>query len=114
MVREWDFLYTEAMANTHKDGKKDVRVGCSGWSYRDWREGLYEGVPQRRWLERYAEEFDTVEVNATFYRLPREKTVADWVDQTPPGFSFAVVLTALRASLDLTDMPLSYPRGGRR
>jgi uncharacterized protein YecE (DUF72 family) len=78
------------MANTHKTGKKDVRVGCSGWSYRDWREGLYEGVPQRRWLERYAEEFDTVEVNATFYRLPREKTVADWVDQTPPGFTFAV------------------------
>ena len=67
-----------------------VRVGCSGWSYRDWRESLYKDVPQRRWLERYAEDFDTVEVNATFYRLPREKTVADWVEQTPPGFSFAV------------------------
>ncbi|HEY2477842.1 MAG TPA: DUF72 domain-containing protein [Solirubrobacterales bacterium] len=67
-----------------------VRIGCSGWSYRDWRERLYEGVPQRRWLARYAEEFDTVEVNATFYRLPRERTVAGWVEQTPPGFSFAV------------------------
>jgi uncharacterized protein YecE (DUF72 family) len=77
------------MTNTHKS-VKPVRVGCSGWSYRDWREGLYAGVPQRRWLERYAEEFDTVEVNATFYRLPREKTVAGWVEQTPPGFTFAV------------------------
>ncbi|HVW45951.1 MAG TPA: DUF72 domain-containing protein [Solirubrobacterales bacterium] len=67
-----------------------VRIGCSGWSYRDWREGLYEGVPQRRWLERYAEVFDTVEVNATFYRLPRERTVEAWVEQTPDGFSFAV------------------------
>lgn len=67
-----------------------VRIGCSGWSYRDWRDGLYRGVPQRRWLGRYAEEFDTVEVNATFYRLPRERTVGDWVEQTPPGFSFAV------------------------
>ncbi len=67
-----------------------VRVGCSGWSYREWRERLYAGVPQRRWLERYAQEFDTVEVNATFYRLPRERTVAGWVEQTPPGFSFAV------------------------
>jgi hypothetical protein len=45
-----------------------VRIGCSGWSYGDWRSGLYpEGLPQRRWLERYAEIFDTVEVNATFY-----------------------------------------------
>ncbi|HEX4752439.1 MAG TPA: DUF72 domain-containing protein [Solirubrobacterales bacterium] len=67
-----------------------VRIGCSGWSYRDWREGLYAGVPQRRWLERYAESFDTVEVNATFYRLTRERTVAAWVEQTPDGFSFAV------------------------
>jgi uncharacterized protein YecE (DUF72 family) len=41
-----------------------VRVGCSGWQYRDWRDGLYKGVPQSRWLERYAEVFDTVEVNA--------------------------------------------------
>jgi uncharacterized protein YecE (DUF72 family) len=67
-----------------------VRIGCSGWSYRDWREGLYAGVPQRRRLERYAEVFDTVEVNATFYRLPRRSTVAGWVEQTPDGFSFAV------------------------
>jgi uncharacterized protein YecE (DUF72 family) len=67
-----------------------VRIGCSGWSYRDWREGLYAGVPQRRRLERYAETFDTVEVNATFYRLPRRTTVAAWVEQTPEEFSFAV------------------------
>jgi uncharacterized protein YecE (DUF72 family) len=67
-----------------------VRIGCSGWSYRDWRDGLYEGVPQRRWLERYAEAFDTVEVNATFYRLPRRSTVAAWAGETPEGFSFAV------------------------
>jgi uncharacterized protein YecE (DUF72 family) len=67
-----------------------VRIGCSGWSYADWRAGLYAGVPQRRWLERYAESFDTVEVNATFYRLPRQSTVEGWVEQTPAGFSFAV------------------------
>ncbi|HEX3362626.1 MAG TPA: DUF72 domain-containing protein [Solirubrobacterales bacterium] len=67
-----------------------LRIGCSGWSYRDWREGLYAGVPQRRWLERYAEAFDTVEVNATFYRLPRRSTIEAWVEQTPDGFSFAV------------------------
>ena len=43
---------------------KPVRIGCSGWNYQDWRGRLYpQGVPQRRWLELYAERFDTVEVN---------------------------------------------------
>jgi uncharacterized protein YecE (DUF72 family) len=68
----------------------EVRIGCSGWSYDSWREGLYRGLPARRWLERYAEVFDTVEVNATFYRLPKRGTVEGWVEQTPPGFLFAV------------------------
>jgi uncharacterized protein YecE (DUF72 family) len=68
-----------------------VRIGCSGWSYRDWRGGLYpDGLPARRWLERYAEVFDTVEVNATFYRLAKRETVEGWVEQTPAGFLFAV------------------------
>ncbi|HEX2265023.1 MAG TPA: DUF72 domain-containing protein [Solirubrobacterales bacterium] len=69
---------------------KDVRIGCSGWVYASWREGIYEGVPQARWLERYAELFDTVEVNATFYRLIKRSTVEGWVERTPPGFLFAV------------------------
>ena len=65
-----------------------VRIGCSGWSYDDWRGVLYpDGLPQRRWLERYAEVFDTVELNATFYRLPKEKTVRDWVVRCPTIFS---------------------------
>jgi uncharacterized protein YecE (DUF72 family) len=68
-----------------------VHVGCSGWQYRSWREVLYPpGLAQRRWLERYAEVFDTVEVNATFYRLASREAVAGWVAQTPPGFVFAV------------------------
>jgi uncharacterized protein YecE (DUF72 family) len=68
-----------------------IRVGCSGWNYRDWRGTFYpEGLPARRWLEHYATEFDTVEVNATFYRLTTAKAVANWVEQTPPGFCFAV------------------------
>jgi uncharacterized protein YecE (DUF72 family) len=77
-----------------------VRIGCSGWSYGDWRGGLYpDGLPQRRWLERYAEVFDTVEVNATFYRLPKEETVRSWTEQVPGDFLFAV-----KASRYLTHM----------
>jgi uncharacterized protein YecE (DUF72 family) len=69
---------------------KDVRIGCSGWVYGSWRHGIYEGVPQARWLERYAELFDTVEVNATFYRLIKRSTVEGWAERTPSGFLFAV------------------------
>jgi uncharacterized protein YecE (DUF72 family) len=68
-----------------------VHVGCSGWNYRAWRGELYPpGLPARRWLERYAERFDTVEVNATFYRLIARSAVERWIEQTPAGFSFAV------------------------
>jgi uncharacterized protein YecE (DUF72 family) len=59
--------------------------------YDSWRGRLYpEREPKRRWLELYAQRFDTVEVNSTFYRLARESAVAGWVNQTPPGFLFAV------------------------
>lgn len=69
---------------------KRVWIGCSGWSYKDWKGDLYRDVPASRWLERYAETFDTVEVNATFYRLPKRETVEGWVEQTPEGFLFAI------------------------
>jgi uncharacterized protein YecE (DUF72 family) len=70
---------------------RPVRIGCSGWNYAHWRERVYpKGLPQRRWLEHYATLFDTVEVNTTFYRLPRRESVAAWVEEVPPGFLFAV------------------------
>jgi uncharacterized protein YecE (DUF72 family) len=69
---------------------KSVRIGCSGWSYQSWRGGLYpDGLGQKRWLGRYAEVFDTVELNATFYRLPSPEMVAGWAERSPPGFLFA-------------------------
>jgi uncharacterized protein YecE (DUF72 family) len=68
-----------------------LRVGCSGWVYRDWRGSFYpKDLPQRRWLERYAEVFDTVEINNTFYRLPSRDAVAGWHEATPAGFTFTV------------------------
>src|SRR5260370_35402899 len=52
-----------------------VLAGTSGWQYRDWRAAFYPaGVPQRRWLEHYAQQFATVENNGTFYRLPARDT----------------------------------------
>jgi uncharacterized protein YecE (DUF72 family) len=70
---------------------REVRIGCSGWNYSHWRERVYpKGLPQRGWLEHYAALFDTVEVNTTFYRLPRREAVASWVAGSPPGFLFTV------------------------
>jgi uncharacterized protein YecE (DUF72 family) len=77
---------------------RPVHVGCSGWNYADWRERFYpKGLPPRRWLEHYARFFDTVEVNATFYRLGSPAAVGAWIEQTPAQFVFA-----LKASRYLT------------
>src|SRR2546422_11526086 len=80
-----------AKQTMHARKAHPVHVGCSGWSYRAWRGELYRaGLPARRWLERYAESFDTVEVNSTFYRLIARTAAENWVAQTPPRFIFAV------------------------
>jgi len=77
-----------------------IRIGCSGWVYRDWRGPFYSpDLPQSRWLERYAQTFDTVELNTTFYRLARPAAAVRWVEQTPSGFTFAA-----KASRYLTHM----------
>ena len=78
-------------------GSRPVRIGCSGWNYASWKDEFYEGKPARLWLEHYAQYFDTVEVNNTFYRLPLKTSVARWVEETPTKFVFA-----LKASRYLT------------
>ncbi len=76
----------------HPHRTRPVRVGLSGWNYAHWRNGVFypPRCPASRWLEFYAERFDTVEVNSTFYRLPRRDAVARWVEQTPEDFPFSV------------------------
>jgi uncharacterized protein YecE (DUF72 family) len=85
---------------------KPVRIGCSGWNYQHWRERVYpKGCSVSRWLEHYATLFDTVEVNNTFYRLPRRDSVARWVEQTPADFVFAVKMSRYITHLKrLTDL----------
>ena len=71
-----------------------VRIGTSGWQYPDWRGVLYpKGLPQRSWLQRYAEVFDTVELNSSFYRLPSAADFTRWKEAVPPGFVIAVKLS---------------------
>jgi uncharacterized protein YecE (DUF72 family) len=73
-----------------------IRIGTSGWVYGDWRGRFYPaGVPQRRWLEFYAQHFDTVELNATTYRLPKEHQVRTWCETVPRDFLYTVKLSRL-------------------
>jgi uncharacterized protein YecE (DUF72 family) len=61
-----------------------VLVGTSGWQYRDWRGRYYpRGLPQTRWFEHYLADFRTVELNVTFYRLPRRDVFVGWHRRSP-------------------------------
>ena len=75
-----------------------VRIGTSGWEYEHWRRRFFPtGLPRDRWLEFYAERFDTVELNASFYRLPEPETFKTWAGRVPARFAYA-----LKASRYLT------------
>ena len=72
----------------------DAWVGTSGWTYGHWRDRVYpQGLPQREWLPWYTTRFPTVELNASFYRLPTPVMVERWRTVAPPSFRFAVKLS---------------------
>jgi len=67
-----------------------LHIGTSGWHYAHWRGIFYpEKLAASKWLDYYAQQFDTVELNSTFYRLPTENGLATWRDSSPSGFLFA-------------------------
>ena len=69
-------------------------VGTSGWQYAHWRRVFYpERLPQRLWLQHFAERFQTVEVNNTFYNLPEKTVFEQWRLNTPDDFVFAVKMS---------------------
>ena len=66
-------------------------VGTSGWQYKDWKGAFYpRDLPQKAWLEYYADRFSVVEVNNTFYRLPPRSTFENWAARTPDEFCFVI------------------------
>jgi uncharacterized protein YecE (DUF72 family) len=86
----------------------EPRIGTSGWNYRHWRGVFYPpGLPPARWLEYYAREFETVEINYSFYRLPTPENFANWRKQVLDGFDFAVkgnrFITHLKRLADPSD-----------
>jgi uncharacterized protein YecE (DUF72 family) len=100
-----------------RDSPHRIRIGCSGWNYAHWRNGVFypPRCASRNWLRFYAKHFDTVELNMTFYRLPNATVVARWVEETPTGFTFAVkvsrYVTHVKRLVDVQQhLPLLYER----
>lgn len=70
---------------------KSIHIGTSGWNYRHWKGPFYPpDLPSGNWFEYYMSQFDTVEINNTFYQLPEENTFKNWRDETPDHFIFSV------------------------
>jgi uncharacterized protein YecE (DUF72 family) len=69
----------------------DIRIGTSGWYYNHWAGKFYPAnLPKSKWFEYYAKQFDTVEINNTFYHLPKKKSVQRWYELAPKGFVYTV------------------------
>jgi uncharacterized protein YecE (DUF72 family) len=71
--------------------KTEYFLGCSGFYYNHWRGLFYpEKLGKAKWLQYYAEHFNTVELNNTFYRFPSESMLQGWYDKTPENFKFTL------------------------
>lgn len=82
-----------------------MSVGTSGWSYPSWKPEFYPaGTDAKRFLEFYSQQFSTVELNTTGYRLPAEEHFRNWAEQTPDGFTFAPKLPGNRPRM-VADFP---------
>lgn len=71
-------------------GSAQLWIGTSGWSYEEWKDDFYAGLPQREWLRHCSARFTALEINATFYRLQDPESLARWRDETPERFVFAM------------------------
>jgi len=69
----------------------EIRAGTSGYSYKEWKGSFYpEKLAPARMLSFYAERLPTVEINNTFYRMPKREVVAGWAAEVPDSFRFAI------------------------
>ena len=72
--------------------KGNVFIGTSGWNYSHWGKGVFypTGLKQKEWLCYYSQRFTTVEINSTFYRLPKETVFERWANTVPTHFNFVI------------------------
>src|SRR5687768_4735302 len=66
-------------------------IGCSGFHYQEWKEVFYpKGLPQRKWFDYYSQQFNTLELNTTFYRFPQLRILQNWYNVSPEIYRFSV------------------------
>jgi uncharacterized protein YecE (DUF72 family) len=71
--------------------KQKLFIGTCGWNYKHWKENFYpKDIPQKSWLNFYSEKFNTVEINSSFYHLPKEKTFENWKKSVGKNFIYSV------------------------
>ena len=74
----------------------NVYIGCSGFHNKDWRESFYpKGLPQKKWFNYYCSQFNSLELNTTFYRFPTQQLLQRFYDESPPAFKFSVKVPRL-------------------
>jgi uncharacterized protein YecE (DUF72 family) len=67
------------------------KIGCSGYHYTDWKRIFYpEGLSQRKWFEFYSTQFNSLELNMTFYRFPKLDFLQSWYERSPENFTYCV------------------------
>jgi uncharacterized protein YecE (DUF72 family) len=87
---------------------KNWLIGCSGFSYKHWKGRFYpKDVPQKKWFEYYCQHFNTVELNVTFYRVPKPAVFKSWYERSPNNFRFTVkaprLITHYKKFKNITD-----------
>lgn len=86
----------------------NLYIGTSGFTYRDWRHKFYpKGVATKNWLNYYAQHYNAVEINASFYRSFSEEIYGRWREATPDGFRFVLkgprIITHEKRLIDVED-----------
>jgi len=78
-------------SNRHYTCFVKIHVGTSGYSYKEWKGRFYpDHISPKEMLSFYSRHFDTVEINNTFYRMPKQDLLLGWAEQVPHGFTFAL------------------------
>src|SRR5437762_10453736 len=89
-----------------------LHVGTSGYNFDEWKGTFYpDKLPADQWLGYYAGRLQTVEINYTFYRMPNAKTIGQWLEATPDGFTFVLKVSQRithHARLKEVEQPLRY------
>ncbi|HEX3019648.1 MAG TPA: DUF72 domain-containing protein [Chitinispirillaceae bacterium] len=80
----------------HLSKKPIILLGTSGWSYKHWKGVFYpQEIAMKKWFEYFSRAFNTVEINASFYRIPVLKTVQGWNERSPENFKFSIKMSRL-------------------